>query len=435
MIYNTEVSNWVTESSYPLNFRKEDAKKLGEHLKQRHSVNLIGMKRVGISNFLRFFLYRPDIVETYISKSDKHLFISVDLNDLVEREIYPFWTLTLKRIADKVESSTLPEATKKSIASLFLTSIQSQDLFLVIDNVRRALQLIDESGMYVTLFFLRFDRLQDAFNPTFFDNLEGLRDATNERLAYVFTSYRSLDAIFPQVKTSLSVFAQQMYVKPAKTEDMQTVYAAYQKRYKLQLTPAVEKDLFALVSGNMQYLQLALIILHERKDEIQDIATVLLSDERITLQSEELWESLQREEQQSLLQVIRRKTIATGDKAKNTYVWETGFLKNKAGEPEIFSPLFASYIAGRGEEEAKKNQVVHLTRKENALFNFLQKHLGDICDREQIIETVWAEYEDFGISDWAIDRLVARVRVKLKEQESPYEVVTVRTRGYKLVMA
>ena len=47
--------------------------------------------------------------------SEKHVFIPVDLNDLVEREIYPFWVLTFKRISDSVENSNLPEKIQKQV--------------------------------------------------------------------------------------------------------------------------------------------------------------------------------------------------------------------------------------------------------------------------------------------------------------------------------
>lgn len=429
---------WTTESSYPVSFRAEEATRLGDYLKQRQSVNLVGMKRVGISNFLRFFLYHKDIVNKYINEDEKHLFISVDLNDLVEREIYPFWTLTLKRVVDSVEASDLPDAVKKQIGNLFLMSIQSQDLFLVIDSIRKALLIIVAQGYYPTLFFLRFDRLQDAFNPSFFDNLEGLRDATEERLAYVFTSYRSLDFIFPQVKTSLSVFCQQMYVKPAEEEDMQIVAEAYKKRYHLELSAQLEKELFACVGGNIQYLQLALIVLKEKTQEVVDpekLLSFLLADERIAIESEELWESLQREEQMILLEVAKGNGISADDYALASYLWEVGILSGDQESSQVFSPLFASYLASQKQEFSEKAHAEHLTRKEHLLFSLLQKHMGEICEREQIIETVWSEYEDFGVSDWAIDRLVARVRLKLREQKSQYEIVTVRTRGYKLVMA
>ncbi|MBI2025734.1 helix-turn-helix domain-containing protein, partial [Candidatus Kaiserbacteria bacterium] len=74
-------------------------------------------------------------------------------------------------------------------------------------------------------------------------------------------------------------------------------------------------------------------------------------------------------------------------------------------------------------------------KKEHLLYTLLDQHVNDICEREKIVETVWPEYSEFGVSDWAIDRLVARVRSKLKRQKSLYEIVTIRTRGYKLAQA
>lgn len=286
--------------------------------------------------------------------------------------------------------------------------------------------------MYPTLFFLRFDRLQDAFNPSFFDNLEGLYDAAHERLTYVFTSYRSLDSIFPTAKTSLSVFAQQLYLGPASEDEMEIVYQTYKDRYNLDLSPEIEKALFSLVAGNIQYLQLSLIILNEKKKEKitsqEQLLELLLSDERITLESEELWESLTREEKRVLLAVARGEDVTKKDEADASYLWDTGFVREK----KVFSPLLAQYLLNKKTEKEKTEEKVHLTRKEHLLFTLLEKHIGDICERDEIIEIVWPEYKEFGVSDWAIDRLVARVRVKLREQKSPYEIVTVRTRGYKL---
>jgi len=427
---------YISESRYPLSYRKDVAQKLGECLHRRQSVNLIGMRRVGISNFLRFFLYHKDIVPTYIDKQKQHLFIPVDLDDLVEREIYPFWTLTLKRVVDACENSAMPEETKAKINSLFLTSIQSQDLFFVIDAVRQALVKTVESGISPTLFFLRFDRLQDAFNPSFFDNLEGLYAATHDQLSYVFTSYRSLDTLFPTAKTTLSVFAQKMFLPPAMIADMKIVYEAYQHRYHLDLTDDVEQSLFSLVQGNIQYLQLALIILHEKRDEnittADQLQEVLLSDERIVLESEELWESLNKEEQRVLLQVANKQPLQGEDKVVASYLWDTGFLTEKN---LLFSPLLEQYVLQKEPQTVQKIEEVHLTRKENLLFVLLESQIGEICEREDIIAKVWPEYQEFGVSDWAIDRLVARVRVKLREQQSPYEIVTVRTRGYKLSKA
>jgi hypothetical protein len=292
--------------------------------------------------------------------------------------------------------------------------------------------------VYPTLFFIRFDRLKDVINPSFFDNLEGLRDATNERASYVFTSFRSLDNLFPQIKNRLPVFAQIMPIRPVREGDMVSIYESYSKRYDLQLSPGIEKALFHLVNGNVQYLQLALILLNEKKTQKipskGELFEILLNDERITLESEELWESLTKEEKQVMLPVAKGQIIRPDDKAKAVYLWDAGFIEDTATGAKIFSPLLEYYVLSK-EKDDKKTQVVDLTRKEHQLFSLLESKKGEICEREKIIEVVWPEYQEFGVSDWAIDRLVARVRVKLRQQNSQYEIVTVRTRGYKLSVA
>lgn len=428
--------NPIIETSYPLDFRIEDTKKLGLHLRDRHSVMLIGMRRVGISNFLRFFLNHEDIVKIYINDGKKHLFITVDLNDMVEREVFPFWILTLKRIADSVARSGLDSKVKKQVELLFLDSIQSQDLFLTIDSVRRALIFLVEHQILPTLFFLRFDRIKDAATPVFFDNLEGLKEATHQKLAYVFTSYRDLHGLSPHAftKNVLPIFSHNIYIKPAKRQDIEIIFKSYNDRYNLKLTAQQKNWLFDIVDGYVQYLQLALIVLHEGKAKIEskgDMLASLLTDERISLQSEELWESLTQIEQQALLAIAQGAKPSSVEEEKGQYLWATGLVLEK-DHTTMFSPLFNHCVVQR-EKIVSKNHVIEFTKKENALFNFLKGSINEICERDTIIKSVWPETEELGVSDWAIDRLVARVRSKLKEQKSHYEIQTIKTRGYKLI--
>lgn len=425
------MGNDVIEAQYPIAFRKEDAASLGGHLKNRQSVVLIGMKRVGISNFLRFFLNHKGIAKTYIDEN-LHIFIPVDLNDLVEKEIVPFWILTLKRILDAVNKSDLKKEVKKKVEILFLDSIQSQDLFLTIDNVRRTIAELVANNILPTLFFIRFDRMKDAATPEFFANLQGLKDATHHKLAYVFTSYRSLDALSPSVFTraTLSVFSKDLYIKPAKKEDTGIIFNTYKEHYKLNLPLELVQGLFDIVDGYIQYLQLALICLHERKDYLQtksELFEFLAKDERISLQSEELWESLEGGEKDVLTKIARGEEVTGEERGKSKYLWDTGFAVNS----KVFSPLFEYYV--RQIQRNAPNHMVEFTKKENLLFNYLLDNVNAICEREQIVEKVWAEVESLGVSDWAIDRLIARVRSKLRLQKSQFEIQTIRTRGYKLV--
>lgn len=432
------MENSVVEAQYPIIFRQDLAYTLGQHIKNRRSVVLIGMKRVGISNFLRFFIHHKNIVDTYIDGSKNHLFIPIDLNDLVEINIYPFWALTLKRIVDSLEKSALTKEVKKEIEALFLDSIQSQDLFLTIDSVRRSIVKIVENGILPTLFFIRFDRLKDVVTPEFFANLQGLQAATHQKLSYVFTSFRSLDILSPSVftKASLSVFSHNMYIKPAEKKDIKIIFKMYTKYSKANLSSKTEQSLFEAVDGYIQYLQLALISLAESSPQKSksNIFEHLTKDERIILASEEIWESLSDSEKAVLTRVMKNNPLTKEEKEKAKYLWDTGFVVDPSADGNkirLFSPIFDYYVKQR--EKITPNSVAEFTKKENMLFNFLKNQDNIVCEREKIVEAVWPEVESLGVSDWAIDRLVARVRGKLKIQESKFEIQTVKTRGYKLV--
>lgn len=425
------MENKIEEAQYPLSFRKKDSETLGNHIKNRHSVVLIGMKRVGISNFLRFFLYRNGIEEEYINDKKSHLFIPIDLNDLVERELYPFWVLTLKRIEDAVEKSLISPKTKKYIETLFLDSIQSQDLFLTIDSIRKSLEHLVAEGITPTIFFLRFDRIKDVVTPDFFSNLQGLIDACHKNLSFVITSVRSLEFLSPSVftKASVSVFARTMYIEPAVSDDSGIIFDELAKKYQLSFTTTVKDQILSIVDGYAQYLQFALSYLHEKRSDTVSAKLVdeLFSDERIALQSEELWESLTQEEKEVLIKSLQSKNLNSEDKDRASYLWNTGII----GQDGIFSPLFQKYLDQK--ESTRDGGKKELSKKENLLLKILEENRGALCERESIIESVWPEAESYGVSDWAVDRLVARLRSKLKDSGEDYEIVTVKTRGYKLV--
>lgn len=422
----------IEEASYPTTFRKKDAESLGLYIKNRHNVVLVGMKRVGISNFLRFFLYKKGVQEKYINDGKKHLFIPIDLNDLVERELYPFWVLTLKRIEDAVEKTEINPETKKYIEALFVDSIQSQDLFLTIDSIRKSLSHLVEEGIMPTLFFLRFDRMQDVVTPEFFANLQGLVDACHQNLSYVFTSVRSLEFLSPTVftKASVSVFARTMYVQPSLFSDSEIIFDETCKKYGLSFSDKDKKQILSVVDGYTQYLQFALNYLNEKKIKSAppQLTDELLLDERIGLQSEELWESLTSDEQEVLVKFLKGKILSADDKEKGIYLWNTGIIT----DDHIFSELFEKYAELKGEIKKDTGSKKDLSKKEHLLLKLLEENRGALCERENIIEHVWPEAESYGVSDWAVDRLIARLRGKLKLLKPEYEIVTVKTRGYKL---
>jgi len=426
----------VIEQTYPEDFREDITRELGEQLNRRHSVVFIGMRRVGISNFLRFFLYHKKLRHKFAHKL-RHLFVPVDLNDLIERNAFAFWVLTLKRILDTVELADFEPKTKKYIESLFLDGVQSKDLFLLIENIKKALRRIIDEDVLPTIFFIRFDRITEAASAEFFANLEGIKNATHNKLSFVFTTSRGLNSISSKVfsHTSLSLAEAQIFLKPASEQDLKTICDAYIKRFGLRISEELESELIKLTGGYVQYLQLALISLNEPENNIskpEELFDFLINDERINLQSEELWEGLTASEQQTMIKVLNGQDIDDKELKEDRYLLDSGFILKTDSELKIFSLLFENFLEGKSEKAEVNSTKMELSKKEHLLFSYLKENLGDICEREAVIEAVWPEEEALGVSDWAIDRLVARLRKKIKE-EGEFEIVTVKTRGFKLV--
>jgi pSer/pThr/pTyr-binding forkhead associated (FHA) protein len=67
------------------------------------------------------------------------------------------------------------------------------------------------------------------------------------------------------------------------------------------------------------------------------------------------------------------------------------------------------------------------------LLELLWLHPGRICTREQVIEAVWPDVMEEGVSEQAVDALVRRLRDRIEEVDSDAQyIVTIRGHGFRL---
>ncbi len=416
----------ATEAKFPSGFRADDVRTLTDHLNHRHSVVLIGMKRVGVSSFIKFFVNRQ--------KKRRQFFIYVDLNDLVELTLPAFWILLLTRLVDNVQKSALPEFKKSQARRLFIQSIQLKDDFFTLESIRKILGVIAAAGSVPVFFINRFDRLERTLTPELLSNLISLYDSVQHHLSYVFTSYRPLYRLSPKVfhQNHLATFARDFYLKPTAKGDTLTLLNSFEKRYHVKLNRSQKKFLTNLTGGYIQYLQLSIIILSKLKlipKAEKSLFDLLSQDEQISFQSEELWSSLTKPEQEIVAEIAGGKKIIGKPCEACEYLWNTGIVAENSGRVKIFSPFFSAYVNSLVTLKPARNEF---TKKEALLFNLLKEYHHRICDRDTIIDAVWPENKESGITDWAIERLISRVRSKLQEKHSSYQILTIHTRGYKL---
>jgi DNA-binding winged helix-turn-helix (wHTH) protein len=74
-----------------------------------------------------------------------------------------------------------------------------------------------------------------------------------------------------------------------------------------------------------------------------------------------------------------------------------------------------------------------LSHAQFTLLELLARERGHVYSRDEIVSVVWPEDESAGVSDEAIDALVRRVRLRLREIDPDTEyLVTVRGYGFRL---
>ncbi len=67
------------------------------------------------------------------------------------------------------------------------------------------------------------------------------------------------------------------------------------------------------------------------------------------------------------------------------------------------------------------------------LLELLYDRDGRVCSRDEIVEAVWPEVAEEGVSDQAIDALVRRLRERIGEMDTGHQyIVTVRGHGFRL---
>jgi len=446
--YNTTMNDQrcnehIIESHYPISFRKKDTEALTQTIKRHESVCLVAMKKVGISTFVRHYFYNNELKkQQFGDDTDRYLFIYCDCNDLLEVTDRAFWILLLTRCAEGLAGSCANQKVKKEGDKLFLRALSAKDSFIYFDSLRKIAELISaNTDLYVTFFLLRFDRLQPIFDKNIGNNLYALIDKVKGRLSYITTSVRPLNEIAPNTfSQNLPIFVRSQYIAPASLRDMKSIqnYLNLVPTYCPKLTGTLQKTIIEIGSGHITISRIIVIVISEWNDipeKKSEIMHKLLRDERINMACEEIWENLIHEERYLIQDILTKKRPQIP--ATESFLLKSGVLIVNNGIVSLFSPLFKQWVAKKI-ESFTSNGIHDLTKKEELLLNLLQSKNIEICRREEIIEQVWPEYqnsEDLAVSDWAIDRLVSRLRKKIKmiDTYQSWRIVTLRSRGYRLL--
>ena len=250
-----------------------------------------------------------------------------------------------------------------------------------------------EATSQLCLLFDRFDALGAAPGSPIFGNLRALRDAHKYDLTYLTATRRPLPA---HRELAELFYANTFWLGGLSESDARWNVSRYAGRKGLAWDAAVAERIFALTRGYPSLLRAACEAYASGAP--LDLAS-LSAHPAVQRRLEEFWADQPTEDELRL--------SGLGD-----------------------HPLL---VQGRA---APRLDTSQLTAKEHLLWQYLQSHAGQVCDKDDLIRAVWPEDRIFerGVRDDSLAQLVRRLREKVEADPSaPRHIQTVAGRGYRLV--
>jgi hypothetical protein len=287
--------------------------------------------------------------------------------------------------------------TEFSVAAFFrLARSNLGDISLVQDEIAALDSLVTRRlGEQASLcvLFDRFDLVVDHSPPAVFSNLRALRDAHKYTLTYITATRHPLD---PHSELAELFFANTLWLGPLSESDGLWNVERYSRRKGLAWDEALGKQIVQLSWGYPSLLRA--------------VCEAFTSGASLELQS--LTEH----------PAVRRRV-------------EEFWADHPDEESLRHSGLAGHPLLAAGHSPAAID-TAQLTAKEHLLWEYLQAHPNQVCDKDDLIRGVWPEdriYER-GIRDDSLAQLVRRLREKVEPDPSnPRHIQTVAGRGYRFI--
>jgi hypothetical protein len=243
------------------------------------------------------------------------------------------------------------------------------------------MQHLKDPKQHICLVIDRFDALPQLMMEEVAGNLRALRDTFKYQLSYVIGARRPP---LPNSELAELFFANTLWLGPLTHEDGLWSVAEFARRAGLDWPVEVQERIYALSGGYASFLR-ATCEAYAAGAELDENA--LRTNSLVRARLEEFWND-----------------------APGADVLRLCGVENHP------------WLSGRGEE---------LTALEYRLLAALQAHVGQVCQKDDLIRAVWSEDRVFerGVRDDSLAQLVRRLRQKIGEDA----IQTLPGRGYRLV--
>jgi hypothetical protein len=431
--------------------------------------SVIGVSNVGKSIVMRA-LSLPEVYGKYLAaKKDDYLFVYIDFNLTSQMSEQGFYEVILRNMLELLEVQGTRGALREALRQAYEKVITSDSPFLIPLAFEDALEAVTEHypGMLVLLLD-EFDEVFAEIDARVFVRLRALKDRHWPQICYVAATGHALPEIRRerQVGEFCELFAPNTHhLSPFDEAASRALVVQWAADEDVEFTPQDTDFVLQCAGGHPALLMATCRVLAAALEEAVwrpasgDYAQVreqLNSDAIVRLECAKLWNDLSSQERETLTLLLSSDEVTSGLEmlARKGLVRSAGESRPPPQEAEgvqVFSGLFEGFAKRQQLMRLRGPQGVRidvdagdvwvdgelapvLTELEYKLLLLLYGNLDKICDKYQIVESVWGESYIDEVDDARIEKLVSRLRHKIEPvPEEPRYLITIRGRGYRLV--
>jgi len=440
-------------------YRPKDASQLIELAAAGHCVTVVGLSNFGKSTLLRGLSSQACATNyTEIAGRDP-LFVYVDCNRMLELTVQGFYEVILRAILEVLPDSA--SAVHAKIEALYRRIVEPESTFGVPLAFNDAIvELMAHTPFDVILLIDQFDQVLHGLEPRIFLNMRALKDRYNERLVYIIATVQRTIQIRSneQIAEFGELFgAHELFLHPLDPEGTAKLAADIFSEAHDHLPDALRDYILQLAGGHpglTQAVAQSLLNMESgipalyKQHAMSRVEQALESNQLVRDEITRLWNQFSEDEREALISVVSQGPDSVSLEMRSQLV-QRGIMQD-VNNPRLFARLFTRYVESEGLTRHGMPNGVYLdtdagdvwvngvrapalTDLEYRLLLLMYGRLEKICDKYQIVLTVWGQEYIDEVDDARIEKLVSRLRTKLERNPAePHYLITVRGRGYKL---
>lgn len=379
---------------------KNRYKKVFEALKKNQSASLIYLPGSLQSGFFRFIVDSNQELLSKFIDTNKYHFIQIEpLFDNKEDQIL-YIAMQFLNLPDHI----FPD---KDILRKEISRHDHKFCLVIIQNTLKNLP----SNKKIVFVLYRF---QESINiPGYQSILKNILCTHHEKLyspsMFIFIGYNSIFSQEDNCKLDQVLNENKFYDPLLNEEEIEFTKHRLEKKLNIKVSEKTHSD-YLKFSGGMYLLYKLLVTSNAKAKDLNNI------------HYEDMPQNIQ-----ELVKELRRELILLGDDKKEVLL---KYFPNQL--PEIFKIVTESNSRLNNYEVNTKYRefINQLTAQESMAFKLLLRNINNLVDRDTLAKEIWGNdwYDKY--SDWAIDKLISKIRKQLKTSNTLVRISTLRHRGF-----